>query len=166
MRKKIIFILIFSVAFAFVEASVVYYLRIIFGIDSNFVPSTNYREVINLGFIAFLAPKSLVLPDQLITHVESLRELSTIVMLVSISLLAGKNLKTRIAAFLISFATWDLFYYVFLYALAGWPTSLFDIDVYFLDPVVWVGPVITPLVIDSILLVTGIWMFLGKEKKK
>jgi hypothetical protein len=159
MKKKLLALIIFGVAFAFVEAAVVYYLRIVFSFSSNYMPSGNFKEFLNLGFIAFLSPGSLVLPSLQITHVEALREIATLIMLASVSYLAGKNLKGRFAAFLISFATWDIFYYVFLRYLTGWPKTLSDIDVYFIIPVAWIGPVITPIVISLIMFGVGVWLY-------
>lgn len=115
--------------------------------------------MLNLGFIAFLEPRKAVLRNASIDHAEQMREIATLVMLGAVSFLAGKNLKARLAALLISFATWDLFYYVFLHFLASWPRSLMDIDVFFLVPVPWVGPVLTPVVISAGLLAAGIILF-------
>jgi hypothetical protein len=159
MNKKLIALIVFGVAFGFVEAAVVYYLRTVFGLNSNFSPGQNYREILNLGFIAFLSPGSIILPKIEIAHAEGLREIATLVMLGAVSFLAGEKLKTRLAAFLISFATWDIFYYVFLYFLTGWPKTLMDIDVFFLDPIPWVGPVITAIIISSLLFIAGVKIY-------
>ena len=41
----------------------------------------------------------------------------------------------------IAFGVWDIFYYVFLKAICGWPHSLADWDILFLLPLPWWGPV-------------------------
>lgn len=75
---------------------------------------------------------------------ELLREAATIIMLIGIGIVAGKNALQRFAWFLFSFAIWDIFYYVFLKVMVDWPASLLTWDLLFLIPVPWVGPVITP----------------------
>lgn len=162
MLKKLIVLIIFGIAFGFVEASVVYYLRLLLHYGSGYMQD-GYRVFLNLGIIAFVDPTSPILGIGGFDRVEIAREFSTIAMLAAIAFLAGKTVKERIGAFLISFAVWDIFYYVFLYLLAGWPKSLFDLDVYFLIPVTWVGPVITPIVISVILFIVGIMLYLKKS---
>ena len=76
-------------------------------------------------------------------------------MLVAIAVVAGETLRRRVAAFFITFAVWDLTYYLFLRVLDGWPTSLLDRDVFFLIPVTWVGPVATAVVASSVVLVVS-----------
>jgi hypothetical protein len=159
LNKKFVALIVFGIAFGFVEAAVVYYMRTIFGLSSNILQERSYKEILNVGFIAFLTPGSVVLPNVQIAHAEALREIATLLMLGAISFLSGEKLKTRLAALLISFATWDIFYYVFLYFLTGWPKTLMDIDVFFIDPIPWVGPVITPVVVSLLLFVAGAKIF-------
>lgn len=160
--KKLIAIVIFGIAFGFVEAAVVYYLRHLLNFKYNY-NVRSYRMILNLGFISFIKPLHPVLLNNAITKVEFVRESATIVMLITLSYLAASNFKKRVAAFLISFACWDIFYYVFLKILTGWPSGLNTKDIYFLIPVVWVGPVITPLIISTILLISGVIIFLRKD---
>jgi len=119
---------IFCIAMGLLESAVVIYMREIL-----------YPE--GFGF-----PLSPVLPDLMLT--ELLREVATIVMLLGIGFLAGRNKSERFAWFLYSFAIWDIFYYVFLWLLIGWPSSLMTYDVLFLLPSTWIGPVITPIIIS------------------
>jgi hypothetical protein len=51
---------------------------------------------------------------------------------------------------------WDLFYYVWLRLLLGWPPSLLTWDVLFLIPVPWIGPVLAPVVVSIALVVGGV----------
>lgn len=152
---------VFAIAFALLEASVVVYLRRLFGFEIGYLPPKP-ETILNLGLIAFLPEGTLVLPDGFITQVELLREASTIVMLISIALLSAKTPKERLGAFLIAFSIWDIFYYIFLRLFTGWPRSLFDIDVFFLIPVAWVGPVLTPIIIFSLLFILGIYLYFKK----
>ncbi len=162
MRAKIFGVIIFGIAFAFVEAAVVFYLRLLFNFQTNY-PSEGYTVLLNLGVMKFLSFKD-VLPNHLVNQVETYRELATIVMLFALGFLSGETIKQRVGAFLISFSTWDIFYYVFLHLITGWPKTIFDIDVYFLNPVPWVGPVITPVVISIFMFIAGVRLYLGKNK--
>lgn len=162
MNRKLVVLIIFSIAFAFVEAAVVVYLRRLFVYETGFLPE-NYRILLNLKAIAFVVPRDSILNHQ-VTTVELVREFFTIVMLFSVAYLSAKTLIQRLGAFLIAFSIWDLFYYIFLKITTNWPKSLFDMDVYFLIPVPWIGPVITPLVISTFLLILGLKLFFTEKK--
>ncbi|OFX28271.1 MAG: hypothetical protein A2X08_05635 [Bacteroidetes bacterium GWA2_32_17] len=97
---------------------------------------------------------------------EFFRELATIIMLMAVGYLTGKNLNQRIACFIFSFAIWDIFYYVFLYIIIGWPSSFFTWDVLFLLPTMWTGPVIAPIItsLNMILLAFSILYFNKKNE--
>lgn len=158
MKEKLVALVIFSIAFAFVEATVVFYLREIFNYSDTYI-QTNYKTLLNLGIIAFIIPNVPVLYDAQINIAELQREIATIIMLLSIAFLSASLWKQRIGAFLIAFGVWDIFYYIFLKYLTNWPKTLFDIDVYFLIPVTWVGPVITPIVISILLIILGLKLY-------
>lgn len=159
--KRVFSLLLFGIAFGFVEASVVLYLREI--LQHNFSSiDGGYTTLLNLGFITFVAPKTPLLHTTAITSTEMYREFATIVMLAAVSYLSASKIRQRIGAFMVSFATWDIFYYIFLAVLTGWPKSLFDIDVYFLIPVAWIGPVITPITISLLLLIAGVRIYQEK----
>ena len=57
-------------------------------------------------------------------RVELVREAATLVMLLTLGALAGRTGRSRLAYSAIAFGVWDIFYYVFLRAITGWPTSL------------------------------------------
>lgn len=161
-NQKLVYLISFSLAFAFVESAVVVYLRRFVG-EGFLLSKDSYQVLLNLWAIAFVLPHELILKDNLTNTIEIWREFSTMVMLLSVAFLAGKNVKQRVGAFLISFSIWDIFYYIFLYLLLGWPKGLFDMDIYFLIPVVWIGPVLTPIVISLILLIVGLKLYLQKN---
>lgn len=117
---------------AYLESAVVVYLREIY-----------YPE----GFSFPLTP---IGADIVVT--EFWREIATIIMLAGIGILTGYSSSQRFAFFLLTFAIWDIFYYVFLYVLIGWPSSLFTWDILFLVPIPWVGPVITPIIVSLIMI--------------
>lgn len=154
-RVKLFVLIIFSIAFALVEAAVVFYLRNLGGISLNY-PQANYHVVLNLGLITFITTQVPILVSTQVEKIELFREFSTLIMLSTVAFLAGSMLKQRIGAFLVSFAIWDIFYYLFLKLITGWPKSFFDIDIYFLIPTPWIGPVITPLSISTVLLIVGL----------
>lgn len=142
--KSLLWLTAFSIAMGFLETAVVVYLRVIY------YPS---------GFKFPLAPIS---ADIALT--EFLREAATMIMLAGVGWLTGRNATQRFAFFLYSFAVWDIFYYVFLYLLLGWPESLFTWDVLFLIPVTWVGPVLAPcLVALTMILFAGVVTWLSNR---
>ena len=117
--------------------------------------------LLNLGVITFVSPSHSLLLNHRVSDVEIARETSTIVMLVCVSFLAATRTRQRVGAFLIGFATWDLAYYLFLRIIDDWPKSLFTRDVFFLIPVTWIGPVLTPIIICLVMLAVGVKLFLA-----
>jgi hypothetical protein len=93
--------------------------------------------------------------SQQMLSIESLRESATMIMLISIGILAGKNSLQRFAYFLYTFAIWDIFYYVWLKLLLNWPSSLLTWDVLFLIPVPWIGPVLAPILTSLTMIMFG-----------
>ncbi|MBI2028348.1 MAG: hypothetical protein HYT07_01940 [Candidatus Levybacteria bacterium] len=164
MKARLISLIIFSIAFAFVEATVVFYLREIFHISNTYVQS-NYKTLLNLGVIAFILPDIPILNDAKITAAELQREAATMIMLASLAFLSAEKWKQRLGAFLIAFGVWDIFYYIFLKYLTGWPKTLFDVDVYFLIPIAWVGPVITPIAISLLIIILGLKLYKSPPDK-
>ena len=126
--RTCIIVTILSIAMGFLECAVVIYMR----------------EILYPGGFEF--PLAAIEGDLALTEI--LREAATMVMLLAIGLMAGRNGSERFAWFLYSFAVWDIFYYVFLKILIGWPSSLLTWDILFLIPVTWVGPVIAPLILS------------------
>ncbi len=151
------FLLVFGVAFGYVEAAVVKYLRGLLKFRTN-VALAHYHVWLNLGFLTFVRPAHSVVKGSL-GSIETAREAATIVMLVAISWLAAKRPLQRLAAFMITFATWDLSYYGWLRVIDHWPLSFFTHDIFFLIPVTWIGPVLTPLIICTVMLIVGLWLY-------
>ena len=141
---------IFALAFGFVEGGVAVYLGAAAGLLSGYKGTLS--EVRRLARAA--PPESLPIsqfPPSLLT-VEVLREAATIVVLVSVALLAVSNARERCVVFLWTFAWWDVSYYAWLWATIRWPTSLIDQDVLFLIPAPWVAPVWFPLLVSLLTL--------------
>jgi len=127
---------IYAVAMGYLESAVVIYLR-----ETAFGNSTQVFP------LAFLEPR--------LGQIEFIREAATIVMLLIIGYLAGRNIFQKWMFFVFSFAVWDIFYYLFLAIFTGWPNSFGDFDVLFLIPVVWISPVAAPMLISLLLTLTS-----------
>ncbi len=93
-----------------------------------------------------------IISNQII-KVELLRETCTLIMLVSIAWIASKNKLQIFSYFLLSFALWDIVYYIGLKLLLDWPSSFFTWDILFLIPIPWVGPVISPIIISVTMII-------------
>jgi len=143
-KKYYIWITIFGIAMGFLEAIVVVYLREMF-----------YPTGFNFPLAPF--PRHLYL-------IEIIRELATIIMLVSIGAIAGKTLPQQFAYFLYSFGIWDIIYYIALKIFLNWPASLFDWDILFLIPIVWIGPVIAPVICSLTMIALAVVLISSTEK--
>lgn len=164
MRNTVLKVTLFAIAFAFVESAVVVYLRHLLGSTQT---TTSTKDILFLvPGIAFLEPQTAVkiITDTAILNIERVREAATLVMLGTVALLAAKSFKEQIAFFFLAFGVWDIFYYVFLKLTINWPTSLTDLDTFFLLPTPWVGPVFVPILISSFLVFVSI-LYLVKSKK-
>lgn len=137
---------LFGIAFGFVEASVVIYIRSSLGLLPGFQVSLS--EAIRLSSSIYNQPQALTQLPQSFQIIETIRETATMIMLAAIALLAAKGRYERWAVFLWTFAVWDIFYYVGLYFTVRWPQSLLSPDVLFLLPVPWYSQVWFPLLIS------------------
>ncbi|MBN2287826.1 MAG: hypothetical protein JXQ83_00740 [Candidatus Glassbacteria bacterium] len=138
---RIVCLVLFSVAMAYLESAVVVYLRALHypeGFGFPLVPIEPGRAVVEIG-----------------------RELSTLAMLVAVACLAARTFYRRFAVFCITFGIWDIFYYFWLKVLLDWPQSLLTWDVLFLVPLPWIGPVLSPLLV-SVSLIIGGWLILRR----
>lgn len=148
---RCLWIIIFATGFAWVESAVVVYLREIFYEGSSLFPiSVNWEDGKYVG--------------NYLTRIELIREFATIVMLVSVSCAAGRTRWQKFSFFMIAFGVWDIFYYVWLRVMIGWPGGLMTWDILFLLPVPWVGPVITPALIAIAMTIAGILIIYLEEK--
>ncbi len=164
-RTNLAALILFGVAFGFVEAAVVYYLRTLIKFHEHYAFG-HYRVLLNLGFITFITPGHSLLLTHRVSDVEIARESATIVMLGCVAFLAASSWRQRLGAFMVSFACWDLAYYLFLRVIDNWPRSLFTKDVYFLIPVTWIGPVITPIIISLALLIAGSYLYTQRGRAR
>jgi len=135
-KNRLVWCAILAIAFAYIESSVVVYLR-----------SLYYPE--GFGFPVKDMHVSLFLT-------EVGREAATIVVLLALSRLVVQRPKLRFFLFLYCFGVWDIFYYLWLKVLLDWPATLLDWDILFLFPVPWVGPVLSPVLISLIFIAAAV----------
>ncbi len=129
-------VVIFAIAMAWVESAVVFDLRHFIGRIEPYQP--NPLPIIgNLGLV------------------ELVREAATLVMLLTAGILAGRTWKNRLGFTVVAFGVWDIFYYVFLKVMCGWPHSIWDWDILFLLPLPWWGPVLAPVLIALLMIGWG-----------
>lgn len=137
-----IWVSIFAIAFAWVESSVVVYLRkIYFGGSFYFPIVVNWED-------------GKIVTDNLM-WIEFARELATILMLIAVGCAAGINAQQKFCFFITAFGIWDIFYYIWLWVMVGWPESIMTWDLLFFVPLPWVGPVITPVLIALAMAAAG-----------
>jgi len=129
-------VVLYAMAMAWVESAVVFYLR-------TMIDRIEPYQANPLPMIGGFAP------------VELTRELATLVMLFTVGMLAGRTWRARIGYAVIAFGVWDIFYYVFLKMMCGWPHTLLDWDVLFLLPMPWWGPVLAPVLISVLMILWG-----------
>ena len=127
---------VFATAMAWVESAVVFYLRTMIDRIDPYQPNP-------LPIIGNLGPAELV------------REAATLVMLLTVGMLAGRNWRSRLGYAAVAFGVWDIGYYVFLRKLSGWPHSLLDWDILFLLPLPWWGLVLAPVLIALLMIAWG-----------
>jgi hypothetical protein len=135
-KKRWITVGVFALAMGWMEAATVVYLRTLTGRLQPY-QATPLPVSIGLG------------------QIEIVREAATLVMLLTVGLLAGRTWRSRLAYAMIAFGVWDIFYYVFLAVMTGWPRSVMDWDVLFLIPLPWWGPVLSPVLIALLLVIGG-----------
>jgi hypothetical protein len=107
-------------------------------------------------------PLKLMSPE--LVSIEWIREITTLIMLAAVGIIAGRNNLQRLLYFLFTFGVWDIFYYVALKLLIGWPASLLTWDLLFLIPVSWLSPVLAP-VICSVTMIVMALLITGKQEK-
>ena len=138
--KRFAWVSAYAVAMAFLEAVVVVYIRGLLRITNDHVALGPYVTM------------------------EMWREAATIVMLASVGWLAGRRRADRLAYGLFAFGLWDIWYYVWLKVLTGWPETLLSWDVLFLIPLRWWGPVLSPVLIAALICVSAVLVVARMER--
>lgn len=135
-RTRWLLVALFAIAMAWVESAVVFYLR-------TLIDRINPYQNCPLPVVAGLERAELV------------REAATLLMIFIVGCLAGRSWRSRLGYAAIAFGFWDIFYYVFLNVMTGWPTSIFQWDILFLLPLPWWGPVWSPVCIALLMISWG-----------
>ena len=135
---------LFAIAMGFLEAIVVVYLRELYYPNGFSFP----LQTMPAGILS----------------VELVREICTMVMLLTLAWIAGKNKLQKFAWFIYCFAVWDIFYYVGLKLFLNWPPSLMTWDLLFLIPVAWVGPVLAPVICSLTMILLAASIVVLQEK--
>ena len=120
---------------AYLEAAVVVYLRELYYPDGFAFPLAQIPQPI------------------LITEIG--REIATIIMLATAAKFLAKARNEWFAFFAFNFGVWDIWYYIWLKILLDWPVSIMELDILFLIPIVWVGPVLAPVLVSTALIIAG-----------
>ncbi len=137
MKRNVVWLAVFAIAMALLEAAVVIYLR------SLYYPG---------NILKIFPPKILAHLDLVL---EISREAATIVMLLGVAVLAERGFLRVFAAFVYGFGLWDIFYYVWLKVFIGWPVHWGGWDILFLIPWAWLGPWIAAVMVATIFVVWG-----------
>ena len=142
--SRLLWVFLFAIAFAFVEAAVVVYLRALY------YPG------------GFVFPLHAIATDHI--AVELTRELSTLIMIAAVACVAATRPWERFALFIFIFGTWDILFYLWLKVTSNWPLTPFDWDILFLIPLPWIGPVIAPVLVALTLAICGVLLVLRLER--
>lgn len=150
-RQAVAALILFGIAFGFVEASVVVYLRHL---------TAPYREAAGLApydLFPLLVGRELRAHPVIsrIEHIELIREVATLLMLWAAGMAIGRTPTARFAAFLVAFGWWDIFFYLGLKLTIDWPASIMTPDILFLVPVPWWGPVLSPVLAATVMVIFG-----------
>jgi hypothetical protein len=147
-------LVLFGLAFGFVEAAVVIDIRAVYEpLHQRLHPHVDPDDlfpVLTLDDLRSAGPMHLRL-----LRVELAREAATIVMLGAIALAGARNWREWLGGFLIAFGVWDLAFYAALRLTIGWPASLAIWDLLFLLPVPWAAPVAAPMAVAAGMMVAG-----------
>lgn len=147
-RRVILSLILFGIAFGYLEAAVVVYLRQI-GAPVRAAAGLPPQQLFPLTTMEQLRPQMKTV------QIELGREAATLLMLAAAAWAATSSPRRWLAAFSLAFGVWDLAFYVWLRVLIGWPDSLGDWDILFLLPVPWAAPVLAPVVVAASLAIGG-----------
>ena len=138
--RRLGWVAVYAVAMAYLEAAVVVYLRALLHIELTHVSLGHYFKI------------------------EVGREAATMAMLIAVGWIAGRKLQDRLAYAAFAFGLWDIWYYVWLAVLIGWPETLFDWDILFLIPLRWWGPVLSPMLVALLLCIVSTFTIIRTER--
>jgi len=149
MLKRLLVAIVFSVAFGYIESAVVVDLRAIFHPNGFHFPMQVF---------------ALTAQGRHLLLTEIGREAATLALILTAAWLFSRNRQEAIAYFMLIFAVWDIFYYVWLKVLLDWPATLLDWDVLFLIPVVWASPVLYPVLVSLTMFALAVAILYRSEQ--
>jgi len=135
---------LFAIAMAYLETTVVIYLRRLYypgGFQFPMIAIPPHMALIEIG-----------------------REAATLIMLWFAARLSGRPFKERFTLFVFTFAVWDIFYYVWLKVLIHWPASWLDWDILFLIPLPWIAPWLAPALISCAFIFAAVFILRFPER--
>jgi hypothetical protein len=155
-RRAMIALILFGVAFGYLEGAVVTYLRALHEpARLHYYPNRAASEMFPLLTLDQLRTAA---PGQQQTlYAEIGREAATILMLAAMAVAVARNGRQWSAAFAIVFGIWDGVFYLTLKLLLDWPASWLTWDILFLIPLPWVGPVAAPVLVALAMIAGGTW---------
>ena len=154
--RRLAVLVVFAAAMGWLEGGVVVYLRALLGIAHGSAAPAPDEWTRRLASLPWLI------------GTEQGREAAPLVMLATVAWLAAPRFLARLGAFLVAFGTWDVVYYIALYALLRWPPSPGTPDLLFLIPPGpwWIQPVWVPVAVSTAMIAVGIWLFTVPEPRR
>jgi hypothetical protein len=148
-RARLAALVAFAIAMGWLEGVVVVYIRALLGMERGQPMPEPAAVMERLRSVSWLI------------GTEQTRELATLVMLAAVAMVAARAWRARLGALLVCFGVWDITYYVALFAMLRWPTSLATMDLLFLIPPhpLWYQPVWVPVAISSVMIAAGAALF-------
>ena len=140
--KRLILVVLFSIAFAYIETAIVVYRR---AID---YPSDHFRRRTE--------------QHRCLANTDLGRPAATLVLIVTAAWLFGVNRQARTAYFLLILAVWKIFYYVWLKVLTGWPTSILDWDF----RCRWASPVLYRILVSLLVSLLAVAILLRSAQRR
>jgi hypothetical protein len=143
----------FGIVFAYVEAAAVVYIRATYNpVHQRVFPDSAPDDLFPLHTVEQWSREG---PPDVTPLMEIGRELGTVLLVALVALATSRDGRQWMASFMLAFGVWDIFYYLWLRALMGWPRSLLDWDLIFAAPLPWVGPVWAPLLVAVVMVATA-----------
>jgi hypothetical protein len=147
----------FALSFGFVEGAAAIYLGVAVGLLTGHAGSLSDVARLSADLHGQLSQPLNNMPPSLL-RIEVFREAASMLVLLSVAILAEQKRGERFAVFLWIFALWDIGYYAALWTMIRWPYSPASPDVLFFIPVPWTSQVWFPMLISiltgAIILVT------------
>jgi hypothetical protein len=160
-RRTVSVLVLFGIVFGYVEAAAVTYVRVGYQpIHQRLHPDTAPDDLFPLITLDQWAHEGHPYVQQPLLEVA--REVGTLLVVALVAAGGARDVRQWFAGFVLAFGVWDVFYYLWLAVLIGWPRSLLDWDLVFAFPVPWASPVLAPLLVAVTMVAAGV-VFLWRE---